>query len=49
MNEEIKDLKDKIEEHLKIAKARGQKDKTMRLTIKEIELIVVSLINNIKR
>lgn len=36
-------LKDKMVEHLSVANSRGFKDKTMRLTIEEIELIVNSL------
>ena len=44
MNKELeKLLKEKMEEHLKIAKMRGFKDKAMRLTIEEIEIIVKKL------
>lgn len=41
MNKELeKLLKEKMEEHLRVAKMRGFKDKAMRLTTEEIEIIV---------
>ena len=47
MDEEIKQLKDKLKEHLRIARIRGEKDKTIRLTPREMELIIISLINDL--
>lgn len=41
--DKIKELKEKMEEHLRIAKCRGFKDKTMRLTTEELEIIVEKL------
>lgn len=44
MNKEaVRILKEKMEEHLRIAKIRGFGDKVMRLTTEEIEIIVEKL------
>ena len=36
-------LKEKMQQHLKVANDRGFKDKTMRLTTEEIEIIIQKL------
>lgn len=42
-NSSKKQLKDKMIEHLTVAKSRGFNDKTMRLTVSEIEMIIECL------
>lgn len=43
MTKEVLELKEKMQEHLRIANCRGSKDKTMRLTTDEIKIIIEKL------
>ncbi|XZH78493.1 hypothetical protein ACSW8S_16645 (plasmid) [Clostridium perfringens] len=43
MSNQKEQLLDKMKEHLKIAQSRGFKDKALRLTTQEIEIIIKEL------
>lgn len=43
MAKEVLELKEKMEEHLRVANCRGFKDKAMKLTTDEIKIIIEKL------